>query len=336
MNQRQTLVTATLLSTLVLASCGGGSNSSSEIPSDPTDSERVTAASTTATTHPDCDTGKLGSFYWEIGDANGPRAGSSVGSGAPGATTQFSIASASKWLYSSYVVQKVGVRPSDVPYLNFTSGYSMFFLPLCQVSDTVGSCLDGNDGLNQNTIGKFFYDSGHMQQHAVAAMGLGALGNDALTTELNSTLGDFGLFYTQPQLAGGLVGSASSYASFLRKILRGELAMGAALGTNKVCTNPSTCGTAVATPIDAESWNYSLGHWVEDDPVVGDHAFSSAGALGFYPWIDRTKTLYGILSRRSDGVESNAGYNSARCGRLIRQAWVTGVAVTSGAPTPAP
>ena len=94
--------------------------------------------------------------------------------------------------------------------------------------------------------------------------------------------------------------------------------------------------TAIATPIDAESWNYSLGHWVEDDPVVGDHAFSSAGALGFYPWIDRTKTLYGILSRRSDGLEGNAGYNSARCGRLIRQAWVTGVAVTSGAPTPSP
>jgi CubicO group peptidase (beta-lactamase class C family) len=249
-----------------------------------------------------------------------------------------SIASASKWLYAAYVIQKVGVRAQDIPFLNFTSGYSLFLLPLCRVTDTVESCLlAGNDRQNPNTIGKFFYDSGHMQQHAVSAMGLGPLRNGPLGDALRATLGDFGMLYTQPQLAGGVVATAAGYAQFLRRVLRGELAIANALGAHKVCTNPRTCATAVAAPIpDSESWNYSLGHWVEDDPLVGDHAFSSAGALGFYPWINSAKTLYGVLARRADDVagEGNAGYNSAACGRLIRQAWVSGIAVTRPTPTP--
>jgi len=33
---------------------------------------------------------------------------------------------------------------------------------------------------------------------------------------------------------------------------------------------------------------------------VGDGAFSSPGAFGFYPWIDRTKTNYGVLARSAE------------------------------------
>jgi hypothetical protein len=60
---------------------------------------------------------------------------------------------------------------------------------------------------------------------------------------------------------------------------------------------------------------------------VGDGAFSSPGALGFYPWIDASKRWYGILARRAPGPEGNQGYLSARCGRQIRKAWITGVPV---------
>jgi hypothetical protein len=336
MMHRLSALSAAASALLLLAACGGGNETAVVVPSDPTDSTRVAAATQTASTHPDCAPSKLGAYYWEIGDANGARAGGPVGSGGPAATTEFSIASASKWVYSAYVLQKVGARTQDAPYLNFTSGYTEFVIPLCQVSDTVSSCQDGKDNQVAADVGKFQYGSGHMQQHAAAVMGLGAMGITELSTEVGNTIANTNLFYTQPQLAGGLVGSAASYGAFLRRILRGELAIGAALGTQKVCTNPRTCSTALGAPIpDGESWNYSLGHWVEDDPAVGDHAFSSAGALGFYPWIDATKTLYGVLSRRSDDFEANAGYNSAVCGRLIRQAWVTGVAVTSGPPTPA-
>ena len=62
----------------------------------------------------------------------------------------------------------------------------------------------------------------------------------------------------------------------------------------------SAVGTAANTPVPStESWHYSIGHWVEDDPAVGDGAFSSAGAFGFYPWIDASKTYYGVLAREA-------------------------------------
>jgi hypothetical protein len=163
-----------------------------------------------------------------------------------------------------------------------------------------------------------------MEKHA-SLVGLGPLANGPLATEIQSQIGsDVLLAYSQPQLAGGIVSSAANYAIMLRKILAGTLKMHDLLGTNAVCTNPLTCPTAVNTPVPTtESWSYSIGHWVEDDPVVGDGAFSSAGSFGFYPWIDATKTLYGVLARSS---ASGSGYDSASCGRLIRKAWVTAVA----------
>lgn len=325
------LLTASLAVAGLISACGGGSSSSTSsgpIFVDPSDSVRAEAARITATSNANCDTARLGPFYWEIGDGTLARAGGSVGSNAPTAETDMSIASASKWVYSSYVLQKVGRRTSDVPYLNFTSGYTEMNVPLCQPGDTVAGCLAGRDGLVSSTEGRFVYGSGHMQTHAVRIMGLGALGIAGLTTELRNTLGDFGFQYEQPQLAGGLVANAAGYGGFLRRILRGELAIGAALGTSAVCTNPATCASAISGPIPGnESWSYSLGHWVEDDPAVGDGAFSSAGALGFYPWIDRTRTYYGVLARRASVTEDSAGYHSAQCGRLIRQAWESGVAV---------
>lgn len=73
----------------------------------------------------------------------------------------------------------------------------------------------------------------------------------------------------------------------------------------------------------SESWHYSIGHWVEDDPVVGDGAFSSAGSFGFYPWIDADKTTYGVLARSES---AGNGIDSVDCGRLVRRAWITAVA----------
>jgi hypothetical protein len=79
----------------------------------------------------------------------------------------------------------------------------------------------------------------------------------------------------------------------------------------------------VSAPIPpTESWHYSLGHWVEDDPKVGDGAFSSAGLFGFYPWVDASKTWYGVVARMAPA----GALDSVDCGRIIRKAWVTGQA----------
>ena len=186
----------------------------------------------------------------------------------------------------------------------------------CVATSTNGDYTAPNDG-------KFFYDGGHMQKHA-SLLGLDALGNAALATELRTQLGsDIAFSYVQPQLAGGVLASADNYARFLRKLLGGQLRMSAALGANPVCTNPLTCGAAVSAPIpSSESWHYSLGHWVEDDPIVGDGAFSSAGAFGFYPWVDASRRYYGIVARQVQ----NGAIPSVYCGRIIRKAWTSGVA----------
>ncbi|MBC7919277.1 MAG: hypothetical protein H7Y28_15855 [Rhodoferax sp.] len=314
-----------------LGACGGGGGSggsSTPPPTGLTDAQRAQAATTTAQSSANA-CAPIRPFYWEIGDVGAAKVfGSVSGAGDTpiAASTAMPIASATKWLYASYIAEVRGgvLTASDIQFLNFRSGYTNF--SICLQGQTVDSCLTaGNNGLQTPAnVGKFFYDGGHMQKHA-SLSGLGALNNAGLAAELRARLGtDVNLAFSQPQPAGGGYSTAADYARVLRKMLSGQLRMGALLGSNPVCTNPLTCPQAIGTPIAAtESWHYSVGHWVESDPVVGDGAFSSAGAFGFYPWIDASKTWYGVLARQGG---AGSGANSVACGRLVRKAWVTGIA----------
>ena len=315
-----------------LAACGGGGgDSATPTPTGPTDAQRSAAATATAQSSTNL-CAPIAPFYWEVGDRNARLASGSVNAAGNtvtyGSNTLMPIASASKWLYAAYVVQKrQGVlSASDIQFLNFRSGYTNF--SICLQTQTIDSCLAylNNGAYSAATDGQFDYGGGHMQKHA-SLEGLGALDNAGLAAEVRSQIGtDIGLAYSQPQPAGGGASTADDYARYLRKLLGGTLWMSAALGTHPVCTNPTTCpaGQAISTPIPSnESWHYSVGHWVEDDPVVGDGAFSSPGAFGFYPWVDASKTWYGVLARQDS---AGSGVDSVYCGRLIRKAWVTGVA----------
>lgn len=291
------------------------------------DSARIAAATATAqSTSNACS--KVRPFYWEIGNAAGKQASGSIAAGSTAAvksSAPITIASASKWLYGAYVAQaRAGVLTgTDRKYLSMTAGYVS--LSTCSGLSSVDACLStGSNGVySPGYDGIFDYDGGHMEKHA-SLIGLGALTTKALATEVRAKLGsDVALSYSQPLMAGGAVISTDAYALFLRKILGGKLQMASLLGTGTVCTNPTTCSTAAYAPLPAsESWHYSVAHWVEDDPKVGDGAFSSPGAFGFYPWIDATKTYYGVVAR----VATNGALGSVNCGRLIRSAWATGVA----------
>ena len=320
---------ALALLTLGLAACGGGGSDAGTTPLLDT-AQRTQAATTTASNNSACSAIKP--YYWEIGDKTSLLASASVnasGAATPyDASTVMNIASASKWLYGAYVMERrggAGLSASDIKFLNFRSGYTSF--TSCQPGQTVGACVAAlsNGVYSAATDGRFLYGGGHMQVHA-SLIGLGALGNRTLATEMQSQLGaEVDIAYSQPQLAGGVRTSATHYARYLRKLLGGQLRLGAALGSNAVCTNPTTCAGALGTPVPlTESWSYSLGHWVETDPVAGDGAFSSAGAFGFYPWIDSGKRFYGIVARQD--FQAGSGFDSAYCGRLIRKAWLTGVA----------
>jgi hypothetical protein len=335
MNRILTELLALLLVGFLVSACGAGgdsspgSNAATPIPpgNSVTDQQRIRAA--TATAHHNNFCTAIRPFYWEIGDRTATLASGSVNSSTSGITytanTAMSIASASKWLYGSYVVQKRGttLTADDYRYLNFHSGYTSF--RECQPDHTVAQCQAYQDNAVYTAAndGKFFYDGGHMQKHATL-LGLGDMNNLLLSEEIRSQLGnDITLGYSSPQLAGGVRMSSSSFALVLRKMLAGELLMGSMLGAHAVCTNRSTCAAAVIAPIPfEESWHYSIGHWVENDPAVGDGAFSSPGAFGFYPWIDASKTYYGVLARLAIG----SALDSVYCGRLIRKSWITGVA----------
>jgi Bacterial Ig-like domain (group 2) len=313
--------------------------------------DSVSAADATARDNALCAVA-IAPFYWEIGDQNGVLASGSVGTSSSGpvlASSVFSIASASKLLYAAYVTQIRGtasnLSPSDINFLHFTSGYtnmddstSLSVCPVTLSPDTINKCLTLTSPTGARysaqdpaTVGIFDYNSGHMENHASQETTLGAVGVQSLGPLIYAQLGMGITFnYTEPLMAGGVSTNAATYALVLRNILNGSLAIRDALGTNAVCTLSSSSCVAGFTPFPDEAWHYSIGHWVEDNPATnGDGAFMSGGSLGFYPWIDKTKSYYGIVSHD----QNSSGYPTVECGRLIRRAFMTGVEQTGTIPT---
>jgi len=323
---RPTLAATALTALLAAASGADARAETEEARPELTIAQRTRAAERTAQEDPACVAVKP--FYWSIGDAGGLQAQGRVGLGAPRADTRMPIASASKLVYGAYVVQKHGGQLSaqDIRYLTFTSGYTDF--DHCRKGQTVAECdaWRHNGDYEPANHGKFYYNGGHMQKQAVVD-GEGPDDSAELARRVNAMLGtDF--TYVQPQLAGGISATPAGYGRFLQRIVSGELRMHDALGTHAVCTNPATCPTAVYSPMSQdESPHYSIGHWVEDDPANGDGAFSSAGAFGFYPWIDRRENWWGVLARLdlNTRTQPGPGVESLYCGRRIRAAWVTGI-----------
>jgi CubicO group peptidase (beta-lactamase class C family) len=294
--------------------------------------ERTAAVEATLDRAPVCR--GLGDFYWEVGDTNGKLAAGARG-GAVTANRPLRIASASKWIFGAYVVERQGGHPSDsqIDALEMKSGYDQLNPVACAGARTVQGCLERrrNADLTPAHVGLFSYNGGHDQKLAVE-LGLGALDAEGFAAEMRRVLGrDLAIGFSSPQPAGGMEISPSGYAAFLRKIMGGHLRIAALLGSHPVCTLPSACPQAVGSPLPY-AWHYSLNHWIEDAPGE-DGAFSSAGAFGFYPWISADRSLYGILAR--DSIFRHSGVKSAQCGAAIRRAWVN-ARLPFGAPAAPP
>lgn len=280
---------------------------------------RASAVRVVASTDPACTA--LGAYYYEIGDKTSARASGSVGTPAVLASTKMPIASASKWLYAMAVVQTHAPASSDVPFLNFTSGYTgMGNTGDCQGYATVSACLAQAGFATQTAanVGHFYYDSGHLENHAAQLTSWGTLALGPLGAAIGTQLG-VSITYTQPLMAGGVYTSAATYAAVLRGVLTGTLKMSTLLDASPVCTLKSATCNALSTPMP-RAWHYSLGHWIEDD-ATGDGAYSSPGKFGFYPWIDKTKTSYGVIARQAATGTEQQGYASAQCGQKLRSTW---------------
>lgn len=285
------------------------------------------AAQSAASSNSNCTS--LATFYWEIGNRDGSLVTGSKGA-APAATATVPLYSAGKWLYAAYVAERRGSTPlsdTDIRALTMQAGFTA--QGQCNVIGimTVEQCRNSISTYDAGAVDRFYYGPGHFQQHAVAEMGLGSKNNDTLATEIiNGLGGGFALSFNAPQPAGGARTTSNDYAIFLRKLLKGELRITNLLGSEAICTYVGSGCDALSSPssndavnID-EPWHYSLGHWVEDAPGVGDGAFSSPGAAGFYPWVDADLQYYGLLVRNVLTF-SSAG-DSAKCGRQIRKAFL--------------
>lgn len=275
---------------------------------------RRTAVAETLATAPACS--GLGDAYWEIGDASGRLASGQRGI-AISPDRPLHIASASKWLWGAYVVERRDGRltADDVAALTMSSG-QVGLNPL-RCRGTVADCH--GRGVDTAQVGRFHYDGAHAQAQAMD-LGLGAQDGPGLAAKMRKLLGqDIDFTFRSPQPAGGAIMSPAAYGRFLRKLSAGHLRLSAQLGSHAVCTLPGTCPTAAASPFGRD-WHYSLHHWVED-AAGDDHALSSAGAFGFYPWLSADHTSWGLLAR--EDASARAGQASAACGALLRRAWAT-------------
>ncbi len=279
-----------------------------------------------------------------------------------GTDRTLNIASASKLVFGAYVVQRRAgnLSKEDLKYLEMTSGYpgiaadsAGYTFTGCGIFQTVGGCFNNkghNNVHDSNLDGKFNYGGGHFQAFAAlpeaqGGLNIGANFDAGLANQINSTLGAGTHFsYSNPGLAGGGQSTVTNYTQFLQAIVSGNLLlMKSFLGYKPVCTAGELCphalsaGTPVRVPYNNQlvtlKWHYSVGHWVEDDPnspllnqfgakVGDDNAYSSPGVFGFYPWIDHSKTYYGVVAR--EDWAKGAYINSALCGKLIRKAWFSG------------
>lgn len=259
-------------------------------------------------------------FYWEIGNKYGKLASGNIGTGID-SSTQMNVASATKWIFGAYAAQTLTLGSADWPFLTMTSGYKNMG-GQCQTNDSVTSCLATGtyDVHSPSFDGIFFYNSGHFEHYGGNQLGLGSDHIIALRTAFEAALGVSPLQWTQPLMAGGLYTTPACYAAFLRKILNGQLNIAALLGTHQVPASALLGAPNSPAPTD-EPWHYSIGHWVEPDGT-----FSSGGSLGFYPWIDKTQTYYGIVARDdlTGDDQGNIGLQSVRTGQAIRAAFLRG------------
>jgi len=270
----------------------------------------------------------LGDFYWEMGDASGALTKGQVGT-TYSASSVVNLASASKWPFATYFVQKFGA-PTDaqIQALTMRAGYVNMNDALCAVTFTVRGCFNapapllpfGNGWKSSGAVDKFDYNSGNFQKVAVDA-GLGTMTSFGLASDMRKVLGittSSELTYAYPGIASGLHMSANSYTSMLRKIMTNQLAMGSMLELGRTCTLQGICPNAMHSPI-TQDWDYGLGHWVEYDTAGNDQAYSSIGYNGFYPWITTDLQYYGVLSLENS---FNIAPQAVLCGRALRQAWL--------------
>ena len=207
------------------------------------------------------------------------------------------------------------------------------------IESCVTSIADASTGNGITSGQEFFYASGHLQVAGLMAIeARDEAGWQAVFTEFQYQTGLFPASSygypssSNPALAYGMFFTGEDYLGFLQELKRGQLLNRASM--SQLLADHTASVPMVYSPIFSgigggaglgEDWHYGFGLWHECqsptfDCVAGTRV-SSPGALGSYPFWDRTKGYTGIVVRAGEFGTTLSGIGIERSVRESVEQW---------------
>ena len=227
--------------------------------------------------------------------------------------------------------------------LSFTSGLTLVPPCLNDGSADFETCVvdiaSVNEGNGSTPGQQFFYSEAHLQVAGLMAVrARGAANWQALVADFKAQTGLFpsstydSPSLSNPALAGGMHFTGEDYMGFLRALKNGSLLNAASMG--ELLADRTAAIPIVFSPIFSgigggaglgEDWHYGFGLWHECRSPTFNCApatrVSSPGALGTYPFWDRSKGYTGIVARAGAFGTLTKGIEIERLVRAVAEAW---------------
>jgi len=226
--------------------------------------------------------------------------------------------------------------------LSFTSGLTQD--PSCL--DAAGSNFENcvisvaEDNANNGKVPgqEFFYASSHLQVAGLMAVEARGVSWQAIFSEFKSQTGLFAASSydapssSNPNLAGGMHFTGQDYMDFLKALKGGSLLNASSMGellADRTASIPiafSPIFSGIGGPGLGEDWHYGFGLWHECRSAtfncVAATRVSSPGALGTYPFWDRSRGYTGIVVLNGVfGTDLITGINIERSVRSTVEMW---------------
>ena len=235
--------------------------------------------------------------------------------------------------------------------LSFTSGLKID-LPCLEdgssgFEDCVISVADANAGNSIAPGQEFFYASAHLQVAGLMAAKARAMSWQAIVAEFKAQTGLFPASSydspsaSNPNLAGGMHFTGQDYMDFLKALKGGsllDLSSMSELLADRTASIPMTY-SPIFSGIGSEAglgedWHYGFGLWHECQSAtfncVPGTRVSSPGALGSYPFWDRSKGYTGIVVRNGAFGTMTKGIAIERSVRSSMERWAACDAPAAG------
>ena len=208
--------------------------------------------------------------------------------------------------------------------LSFTSGLRPAHPCTSNATTTLAACVDeiSREPVIAQPAVRFDYGSTHLHVAArMAEVATGSTWNAIFAQQLRDAVGisPTALYYTFPRqaigttnplVAGGLRMSMNEYARVLGLIFNKGQWQGATLVSaglfEQQSRQPYPAVVIGISPAEQGGFNYKYGltAWLEcTTPAAGCARFSSPGAFGFTPWIDRAAGYYAILGMETTSTQ---------------------------------